>query len=72
MDNSGHWMLVAAAMGSAIFGGCIEWPVLLRTRQSQNPLAELGKITPATFTRGLLFGGGSGALFWLALEYNML
>ena len=47
MDNPGRWTLLAAAIGSAGFGGTIEWPVLLRTSKSGNPLEELEKITPA-------------------------
>lgn len=68
MDNPGRWMLLAAAIGSAVFGGAIEWPVLLRTRSSGNPLAELGKITPAVFNRSLLIGTGSGLLAWYTLS----
>jgi hypothetical protein len=68
IDNSGRAMLVAAAIGSAIFGGCIEWPVLQRTRLSHDPLAELKKITPAVFKRSLFMGLGSGALVWLVIS----
>ncbi len=68
IDNSGRAMLVAAAIGSAIFGGSIEWPVLQRTRESHDPLGELKKITPAVFKRSLFTGLGSGALIWLAIS----
>lgn len=59
-DTSGRFMLIAAAIGSALFGGAIEWPVMLRTRHSHNPLAELSKITPGVFGRSLSFGAISG------------
>ena len=68
MDNSGRWMLAAGALGSAVFGGAIEWPVLLRSRESNNPLGELSKITAAVFNRSLLIGSGSGLFFWYALS----
>lgn len=68
MDNPGRWMLLAAAIGSAVFGGVIEWPVLMRTRSSGKPLEELEKITPAVFNRSLLIGTGSGLLAWYTLS----
>jgi hypothetical protein len=66
MDTSGRFMLVAAAIGSAMFGGAIEWPVMLRTRHSNNPLAELSKITPGVFGRSLSFGTAGGLLVFFA------
>jgi hypothetical protein len=67
MDTSGRFMLLSAAVGSAVFGGSIEWPVILRTRDSGNPLAELSKITPTVFGRSLSFGVISGLLFFFIL-----
>ncbi|MCX2981996.1 hypothetical protein EYC98_14125 [Halieaceae bacterium IMCC14734] len=66
LDTSGRFMLLAAAIGSALFGGAIEWPVMLRTRHSHNPLAELSKITPRVFNRSLSFGLFSGLLVFFS------
>ena len=63
-DTSGRFMLLAAAIGSAIFGAAIEWPVMQRTRHSHNPLAELSKITPRVFNRSLSYGLASGLLLF--------
>lgn len=67
-DNSGRAMLIAGAIGATIFGGSIEWPVLMRVKKSHQPLQELSKITPAVFKRSLLSGTGGGALAWLLLS----
>ncbi|MEH6581650.1 MAG: hypothetical protein V7754_06905 [Halioglobus sp.] len=68
IDNSGRAMLVAAAIGSAVFGAAIEWPVLQRTRESHDPLEELKKITPDVFKRCLFIGLGSGTVVWLVIS----
>lgn len=47
IDSAGRAALVAGAAASFVFGSIIEWPVLLRTQKSQNPLQELSGITPA-------------------------
>ncbi|QFU74357.1 hypothetical protein EY643_01100 [Halioglobus maricola] len=47
IDSTGRAALVAGAAASFAFGSIIEWPVLLRTRKSKNPLQELSGITPA-------------------------
>jgi hypothetical protein len=67
-DNPGRAMLIAGAIGATLFGGSIEWPVLMRVKQSHQPLQELAKITPAVFKRSLLIGTGGGALAWLVLS----
>lgn len=46
-DNPGRAMLVAGAIGSAIFAASVELPPLLRAQRSGDPFAELSKITPA-------------------------
>ncbi len=51
MDTAGRVMLVCAAIGSAVFAGLIEWPVLRRTRLSGNPLLELARIDRAGLYR---------------------
>ncbi|MCY4428673.1 MAG: hypothetical protein OXC05_16795 [Halieaceae bacterium] len=67
LDNPGRAMLVAAAIGSAIFGGVIEWPVLIRVRNSHNPVQELSKITSPLFNRSMMIGIAGGLLAWLAI-----
>jgi len=66
MDNPGRIMLLSSAVGSAIFAGLIEWPVILRTRKSQQSQVELGKIDKTTLYRGLSAGIVSAGLIWLA------
>lgn len=68
LDNSGRAMLVAGAIGATIFGGFIEWPVLMRVKKTHQPLLELSKITPAVFKRSLLTGAGGGTIAWLMLS----
>ena len=65
MDNPGRIMLVCAAVGSAIFGGIVEWPVIRRVQASGDPIAELSKIDGAVLKRGAIGGIGSGLLLWL-------
>ena len=67
LDNPGRLMLVAGAIASAVFGGFIEWPVLVRAQKSHDPLAELEKINPATLGRGLFAASGGGALFYFLM-----
>jgi hypothetical protein len=67
VDNSGRAMLIAAAIGSGVFGASIEWPVLKRTRISHNPLAELAKITPEVFKRSLGIGVAAALIIWLII-----
>ncbi|MEP5763026.1 MAG: hypothetical protein ABJ308_00460 [Halieaceae bacterium] len=65
MDNSGRLMLVCAAIGSAIFGGMIEWPVLRRSQHSGEPLKELGKIDKTVLKRSAIGGIGGAMLLWI-------
>jgi hypothetical protein len=67
LDNPGRVMLVCAAIGSAVFGGVIEWPVIRRTQVSGKPLEELGKIDNRVFKRGAGWGLTSGLGLWLLL-----
>ena len=67
LDNPGRVMLVAAAIGNAIFGGIIEWPVLIRVRNSHNPVQELSKITSPVVNRSIMMGIAGGLLAWLAI-----
>ena len=50
-DTAGRCMVVASAIGAFFFAGMIEWPVLMRTRTSGNPLAELSRINRDTLYR---------------------
>ncbi len=68
MDNPGRIMLVCGAVGSAIFGGIIEWPVIGRSQQSGEPLAELGKIDGGVLKRGAIGGLGGGLLLLLIAD----
>jgi hypothetical protein len=65
LDNPGRVMLVAAAIGAAVFGAMIEWPVLRRTRESQDPFAELSKIDLDVLKKSALGGLGTALLLWL-------
>ena len=57
MDNSGRIMLVSAAIGSAVFAGFIEWPVIMRARISREPQQELKKINQTTLCHRNTCGG---------------
>jgi len=65
-DNPGRAALVAGAMAGLAFAAIIEWPVLLRTRRSRDPLTELSKITPAALKQSA-FGSAVTALLCLAV-----
>jgi len=65
LDNAGRVMLVAAAIGNAVFGAAIEWPVLRRAQASGDPLAELSKIDKDVLMRSFLMGVAAAVLFWL-------
>ncbi len=65
MDNSSRIMLVAGAVGSAVFGAIVEWPVLLRTQQSGQPLQELSKINRQVLKRSGIGATASVLAIWL-------
>lgn len=65
LDTAGRVMLVCAAIGSAVFAGLIEWPVLRRTRLSGNPLLELARIDRALLYRSAAIASGLTLLLWL-------
>lgn len=66
VPNPGRAAVLAGAVASFAFAGAIEWPVLARTRDSGDPLAELSKITPAVLWRSLLVGLVVGGLVLVA------
>ena len=53
-DSWGRAALHAGALAGFVFGSCIEWPVLRRTWESGEPLAELSKIDQRVLTRSFL------------------
>ena len=66
-DSAGRASLLAASVASLGFAGAIEWPVLVRTRRSGNPLAELSKIDLGVLRRSAAVGGIVGLL-----TYNLI
>ena len=65
MDTAGRSMLVCAAVGSAVFAGTIEWPVIMRARASGNPLLELSRLNRAGINRCGGMGIAAALLLWL-------
>lgn len=66
-DSAGRASLLAASVASLGFAGAIEWPVLARTRRSDNPLAELSKVDLVVLRRSAAVGGIAGLL-----TYNLI
>ena len=67
MDNAGRVMVVCAAIGSAIFGGMIEWPVLKRSQISGKPFDELSQVNLDVLKRSAYWGIGGGLGLWFVL-----
>lgn len=61
-DTAGRASLIAGAVAAFVYAAIIEWPVLLRTRRSREPLAELSKIDETLLLRALYGGLAAGAL----------
>jgi hypothetical protein len=68
-DTAGRCMVLASAIGAFFFAGMIEWPVLMRTRTSGNPLAELSRINRDTLYRSGRTGLGAMLVAWLVLAF---
>ena len=66
-DNPGRAALLAGAIAAFVLGGIIEWPVLLRTRRSRDPMRELSKISPGVLGSALAGSAASGIVSWLTL-----
>lgn len=66
-DNAGRAAVLAGAVASFALGALIEWPVLLRTRSSGDPLAELSRLTPPVLVSALLGSVVTGLLCWLLI-----
>ncbi|MFT4517726.1 MAG: hypothetical protein ACI9JM_000103 [Halioglobus sp.] len=64
-DTLGRATLRAAAVGAFVFAAIIEWPVIQRTRTSQQPMEELAKIDQQVLTRA--FVGGMAAIVVLTM-----
>jgi hypothetical protein len=60
--------LLAGAIASLAFGGAVEWPVLVRTLRSGQPLAELSKITPTVLIISFAVSVVSGLVSWQLLS----
>lgn len=67
-DSAGRIALLSGAMASFAFGSIVEWPVLLRTRRSHDPLAELSRLTPAALAKAASGSALAGLLCWLLLS----
>ena len=59
--------VLIAAFSAFVFGAAIEWPVLYRTLSSNDPYAELEKITPKVLLYSLLIAILFGTLATLIL-----
>ncbi|PLW68172.1 hypothetical protein [Pseudohalioglobus lutimaris] len=67
-DNPGRVALIAGAVTGFVLGALIEWPVLLRTRKSGEPLMELAKLSPSALGKATAGSAIAGVLCWMALS----
>lgn len=67
-DNSGRMALIAGAVAGFVLGAIIEWPVLMRTRKSGQPLLELAKLSPSALGKATAGSAIAGVLCWMALS----
>ena len=66
-DTVARSALIAGSVASVAFAAAVEWPVLWRTRESREPLAELSKVDAGVLKRALMISLGSGLLVWYLL-----
>lgn len=66
-DNAGRIALVAGAFAGFVLAAIIEWPVLMRTRKSGDPLAELSKLSPSKLGRAVVGSALAGFLCWFVM-----
>ena len=66
-DTVGRVAVIAGGAASLGFAGAIEWPVLLRTRQSREPFQELAKIDQQVLTRSTVISAVVALLAWQIL-----
>lgn len=69
VDSAGRAMLVAGAVGGAVFAAAIEWPVIRAVRAGGNPATELGRIDRAVLQGSALKGFVATVLFWFVLLF---
>lgn len=60
LSTSGQLALIAGAVASFVFAAIVEWPVLWRTRRSNNPLSELSKTSPRVLLRAAIGSAAAG------------
>ncbi|MEH6567856.1 MAG: hypothetical protein V7709_02190 [Halioglobus sp.] len=63
-DTAGRAALVASGVASFAFAAVIEWPVLMRTRKTGDPLGELSKIDERVLMRATLTSALVGWFSW--------
>lgn len=68
-DSLGRAVLLSAAVASVIYSAMIEWPVIRRSRYSDDPLGELSKIDKALLTRSFIVASLSGIALTMLLVY---
>ncbi len=66
-DNAGRIALLSGGLASFAFGSIVEWPVLLRTRRSGDPMTELSRLTPAALGRAAAGSALAGLVCYMAL-----
>ena len=66
-DTVGRVAIIAGGAASLGFAASIEWPVLLRTRQSREPFQELAKTDQQVLTRSTVIGAVVALITWQAL-----
>ena len=66
-DTVGKVAVIAGGAASLGFAGAIEWPILLRTRQSREPFQELAKIDQQVLTRSAVISAVVAVLAWQML-----
>lgn len=65
MDTAGRVMLLCSGIGYVAFTVAFEWPIIMRARQSGEPLAELAKVTRNYIQHSEAIGAATGLLVWL-------
>lgn len=66
-DTLGRAALLGGAVASFVFGSCVEWPVLKRTRDGGEPFAELAKIDEKVLARSFVASAFAGVVMTLLI-----
>lgn len=61
-DTAGRASLHGAAVAAFVYAAIIEWPVLMRTRRTREPFAELSKINERVLLHALYGGVAAGVV----------